>query len=133
MTLASERYMRLTTYRRDGRGVSTPVWVVELGGNEVGFWTSSESGKIKRLRHTSRVTVQACNGRGTAKPGSAAVEATARIVTGPELDGLRRRVIAKYGFQTKLTKVIARIAGRLQGKSMPYGDVGIVITLPDGA
>jgi PPOX class probable F420-dependent enzyme len=111
VALSDEKYMLLTSFRRDGTPVSTPVWAVALDGGEVGFWTSSGSGKAKRLAHTSRVTVQPCDARGRVKQGSAVVEATARIVTGPELDAIRQRVIAKYGFATKVTKALGTIAG----------------------
>jgi hypothetical protein len=130
MSLTDEKYILLTTFRRDGRPVSTPVWLVDLGGAEVGFWTSSASGKAKRLAHTARVTVQPCNARGVVKQGSEAIEATARVVSGPELETVRKKVVAKYGFQTKLTKLIATAMGRLKGKPFPYGDRGVVITLP---
>jgi uncharacterized protein len=130
MALTDEKYIRLTTFRRDGREVSTPVWLVDLGGNEVGFWTSSASGTAKSLSHTSRLVVQASNGRGVAKPGSEPIEATARVISGTELEAVRKKIVAKYGFQTKLTKLAATVIGRLKGKPFPYGDRGVVITLP---
>ncbi|HTW12214.1 MAG TPA: PPOX class F420-dependent oxidoreductase, partial [Solirubrobacteraceae bacterium] len=123
----------LSTFRRDGRAVSTPVWVVAVGPDEVGFYTSSTSGKAKRLAHTPRVTIQACNARGAIKPGSSIIEASARVVTGPELESLRQKVVAKYGFQTKITKFLATLVGRLRGKPFPYADRGVVITLPHGS
>src|SRR5579871_5912601 len=101
---ADEQYVLFTTYKRDGTAVSTPVWWVALEDGSFGFWTSSTSGKAKRLAHTARVTVQPCNMRGVVKPGSSPEEATARIVSGAELDGIRQRVVAKYGFMTKVTK-----------------------------
>jgi PPOX class probable F420-dependent enzyme len=129
VALADEKYMLLTTFRRDGTPVSTPVWVVALDGEEVGFWTSSGSGKAKRLAHTARVTVQPSDGRGRVKQGSVAVEGTARLVIGDELDAIRERVIAKYGFMTKVTKALATIWGTLRGKRIPYGDRGVVISV----
>ena len=128
MTLADEKYMLLTTFRRDGRAVATTVWVVPLDGGEVGFWTSSGSGKAKRLAHTSRVTVQPCNGRGRVKQGSTVVEASARLVEGPELETIRQRVVAKYGFATKITKTLGTLFGVLRGKRIPYGDRGVIVT-----
>jgi PPOX class probable F420-dependent enzyme len=53
-----EKCVLLTTFKRDGTGVSTPVWWVDMGDGTFGFWTSSASGKAKRLAHTSRVTVR---------------------------------------------------------------------------
>jgi len=121
--------MLLTTFRRDGTPVATPVWVVALDGEEVGFWTSSGSGKAKRLAHTARVTVQPSDARGRVKAGTTAIEGTARLVTGSELDAIRERVIAKYGFATKVTKALGTLAGILRGKRIPYGDRGVVIAL----
>lgn len=122
--------MLLTTFRRDGTPVATPVWVVKLdGGETVGFWTSSGSGKAKRLAHTERVTVQPSDGRGRVKEGSVALEGTARLVTGEELDAIREQVIAKYGFMTKVTKALATIWGTARGKRIPYADRGVVIAL----
>jgi PPOX class probable F420-dependent enzyme len=128
MALVDERYMLLTTFRRDGTAVATPVWVTPYDERSVAFWTSSGSGKAKRLAHTQRVTVQPSDGRGRVKPGTEPVEATARVVSGEELEAIRRRVIAKYGFQTKITKVLATIWGTLKSKRIPYGDRGVIVT-----
>ena len=129
MTLGDEKYLRLTTFRRNGDPISTAVWAVGLDGGEVGFYTSSGSGKVKRLAHTSRVLVQPSDSRGKPRGGTSEVEATARLVTGPELDEIRRRVVAKYGFMTKVTKVLAKLGGLVMRKQLPYADRGVVITL----
>jgi PPOX class probable F420-dependent enzyme len=128
VALSDEKYMLLTTFRRDGTPVATPVWVVDLGDGTVGFWTSSGSGKAKRLAHTARVTVQPSDGRGRVKRGTEAIEANARVVTGSEFDGIRERVVAKYGAMTKFTKLLNAIGGTLKRKRIPYGDIGVVIT-----
>ena len=128
MALRDEKYMLLTTFRRDGTGVSTPVWVVALDGDSVGFWTSSGSGKAKRLAHTSRVTAQPCDARGRVRAGTEPIEATARLVTGEELETIRERVKAKYGFTTKITKLLGTLIGTLKGKRIPYGDRGVIVT-----
>jgi PPOX class probable F420-dependent enzyme len=125
---ADEQYVLLTTYKRDGTAVSTPVWWVDNGDGTFGFWTSSTSGKAKRLAHTPRVTVQPCNMRGVVKEGSSPEEATARIVSGAELDAIRQRVVAKYGFMTKITKLLAKIGGFVTRKPFPYGDRGVIVT-----
>ena len=129
MPFTDDKYVLFTTFRRDGTAVSTPVWVVSLGDAQLGFWTSSGSGKAKRLAHTATVTIQPCNARGIRKPGTAPTEATARLVTGPEFDQIHAKVVAKYGFQTKITKLLGNVGGALKGKKIPYGDRGVVITL----
>jgi hypothetical protein len=128
MALSDEKYLLLTTFRRDGTPVKTPVWVVALDNGELGFWTSSGSGKAKRLAHTGHVTVQPCNARGQTKPGTEPTEATARLVTGAEFDEVRSRVKAKYGFMTNFTKLLGTAGGILKGKRIPYGDRGVVVT-----
>lgn len=126
--LRDEKYMLLTTFRRDGTPVATPVWVVGLEDDQVGFWTSSGSGKAKRLAHTTRVTVTPCDGRGRVMDGAVVVEATARIVTGREFETIRERVLAKYGVMTKVTKLLGTIAGIVRRKRIPYGDIGVIVT-----
>ena len=128
MTLGDEKYILLTTFRRDGTPVSSPVWCVPLDEASVGFWTSSGSGKAKRLAHTSRVTVQPCNGRGKVKEGTQPIEASARLVTGDELETIRGKVVAKYGFLTKVTKFLGSVGGFIKRKKIPYGDRGVVVT-----
>jgi len=132
MALVDERYMSLRTFRRDGTPVATPVWVTPFGEGSVAFWTSSGSGKAKRLAHTSRVTVQPSDARGRVKPGTDPIEATARVVEGEELEEIRRQVKAKYGFQTKITKALGTLYGIVKGKRMPYGDRGVIVTPVQG-
>ncbi len=91
MSLADEKYIAFTTFKRDGTPVTTPTWAVPVGDDKIGFWTSSGSGKAKRLAHTSKVVVQPSNARGVVKPGTTPIEATAVLVTGPELEGNIRR------------------------------------------
>ena len=129
MVLADEKYLLLTTFRRDGTPVSSPVWVAGLAEGRIGFWTSSGSGKAKRLVHTERVTVQPCDARGRTKAGTSAVSATARLVTGPELDEARKSINAKYGFMTKVSKALETIGGIVKRKRIPYGDRGVVISV----
>lgn len=94
----SEKYVSLTTFRRDGRGVATPVWLVDLGDGRVGFTTEAESGKVKRVRNNSKVTVQACDMRGRLSEGSTLLHATAEIVAGAQHDEVWRAITKKHGF-----------------------------------
>ena len=130
MGLGDEKYVLLTTFKRDGTAVPTPVWSVPVGDDGLGFWTSSGSGKAKRLAHTERVTVQPCDVRGRPTEGTEPLEATARVVTGDELDDIRTKIEAKYGFITKITKLLGVIGGIVKRNRIPYGDIGVVVSLP---
>lgn len=130
MTIADEKYMSLTTYRKSGEAVASPVWVVGLADGSVGFWTSSTSGKAKRIRNSGKITVQASDSRGRLKAGSEVLSGTARLVTtGPEMDEIATKVKAKYGFMTNVTRVLAKIGAFIKRKKHPYADTGVVITL----
>jgi PPOX class probable F420-dependent enzyme len=63
-TAGNSRYIALTTYRRDGRPVTTPVWAVSLEG-KVYVVTAKSTGKARRLGVTGRVRFAPCsmNGR----------------------------------------------------------------------
>jgi uncharacterized protein len=53
----------LTTFRRDGTAVATPVWFVADGGTLL-VWTGESTWKVKRLRHDPHVEVAICDFRG---------------------------------------------------------------------
>jgi PPOX class probable F420-dependent enzyme len=67
MSLADEKYLLLTPFRKTGKAVPTPVWVAQLADGKMGHYTSSGSGTAKRLARTSRVTVQPCDARGNVR------------------------------------------------------------------
>lgn len=127
--LADHKYLLLTTFRRDGTPVATPVWIAGLDDGTLGFWTSSGSGKAKRLAHTAKVTVQPCDARGKVTDGTEPTEATAELVTGEALEEISALIIAKYGFMTKVTKLLGTLGGIIKRKRIPYGDRGVVISL----
>ena len=60
------KYLSLTTYRRDGSPVSTPVWFVEEEGR-LFVTTAADSYKARRLRHNPAAMVAPCTARGVAK------------------------------------------------------------------
>ena len=131
MALSDEKYIRVTTFKKDGTEVSTPTWVVALDDGRVGFYTSSTSGKAKRLKNNPNVVVQPSDGRGRVKSGSAPLSGTAVVVAGAERDAIYDKVVAKYGFMTKVTRVFAKVGGFIKRKKQPYADRGVVVTLSE--
>ena len=118
--------MSLTTYRRSGDAVPTPVWVVGLDDGRVGFWTSSGTGKTKRIAHTSRVEVRPCDRRGRVADGVPTYAGTADMVrSGRAFAEVQAKVREKYGFMTKLTPILAKL-GRQKGE---YADTVVLLTL----
>ena len=80
--LVTSKYCSLTTYKRDGTPVATPVNVV-VAGDVAHFRTWNTSGKAKRLRHTPRVELRPSGFRGKPK-GEAKLSADATLLVGEE-------------------------------------------------
>src|SRR5215469_8850449 len=57
--LTREKYISLTTFRKSGKAVVTPVWFAGQSGT-IYVESAKNAGKIKRIRHTARVTLAAC-------------------------------------------------------------------------
>lgn len=81
----------LTTFRRNGTGVSTQVGTVSANG-KVYFMTAASTGKAKRLANNSRVTLTPCTMRGK--------------VSGPTTEGNARRL---YGDEMRRARALLRV------------------------
>lgn len=104
--LAGEQFVSLTTFRRDGTPVPTPVWLAREGDALV-VTTSADTGKVKRLRHDPRVALRPCDRRGRVPAGAVPVTGTAEVLT-PEprhVAALR----AKYGVQYRIGTLVERL------------------------
>ncbi len=106
----SARYVNLTTFRRDGRAVSTPVWFA-IEGDHLVIWTAASSGKAKRLRHTSRVMVAPCDLRGRVKGPT--VEARARLLPSSDGPRIERLLNQRYGLTKRLYGAVMGLWQRL--------------------
>ncbi len=129
--LATETYVQLTTFTRDGRAKPAPVWIAPLGNGKFGFTTGAKSWKVRRIRRDSRVELRPCNSRGQLTPGGWSLEARAHIASEEEKVSVRDAVRAKYGWQLVLIETIAAL-GRLFGTGAA-SDAAIVISLDTGS
>jgi PPOX class probable F420-dependent enzyme len=91
--LGPEKYISLTTFKKDGTPVSTPVWVVQDEGRLL-VWTAASSWKVKRIRHNACVHVAPCSPTG--KLRGAEVAARASIVE--DTTQVQRLIARKYWF-----------------------------------
>ena len=96
-TLGHVRYVRLTTFRRTGVAVHTPVWFAPVAGGW-GVITETDAGKVKRIRAGSRVVITPCDARGRVEDGAPEWSASARLVTGAEAVEVRRAIRRRYRF-----------------------------------
>jgi PPOX class probable F420-dependent enzyme len=92
-SLAEARTVRLTTFRRDGQPVGTPVSLV-VDGDRAFVRTYESSGKFKRLRNNPCVEVAPSTFRG--EPLGPPVAARARVLDGRDAERARRLIEAKH-------------------------------------
>ena len=109
LDLAGEEFLLLTTTRRTGVDVPTAVWVGR-DGDALIVTTGVDSGKVKRIRHTPRVTLQACDRAGRPAEGAPRLVGHAIIDDSPEarrrLDGI---FTDKYGMPYTLIAGASRL------------------------
>jgi PPOX class probable F420-dependent enzyme len=107
--LADEKYLLLTTFRRTGEAVATPVWAAGDGAGLV-VTTMADSGKVKRLRHTPSATVQACDMRGRVRPGAPVVAADVSVADDAgTASRTASAMTAKYGLAARFVRVMDRL------------------------
>jgi PPOX class probable F420-dependent enzyme len=113
--LDRHRYVTLATFRRSGAEVKTPVWFATIEGKLYVF-TAGDSGKVKRLRHSSRARIAPSDARGQVR--GAWRDAVARIVSEPQVIArVHAALRAKYGWQMRLADVVSRLAGRTERRA----------------
>ncbi len=94
----------MTTFRKNGVGVATPVWFGEEDG-KLYVMTRSDMGKTKRIRNNPQVKVAACTIRG--KVTGPEFAATARVLPAEEQARARQAINRKY-WMARLPLVWAR-------------------------
>jgi PPOX class probable F420-dependent enzyme len=80
-SLSREKYVLLTTFRRDGAGVGTPVHVA-VDGDRAYLRTWDRTWKLERIRNDPEVEVAPSTFRG--RPTGPGLRAQARILVGAE-------------------------------------------------
>ncbi len=110
--LQGHTYINLTTFRKNGAGVTTPVWFV-LQAGKLYIMTSTSTGKVKRIRNNPRVQLTPASGRG--KPlGLPTVEGIARILPVGEDAAAKAALKQKYGWQRAAINLVLQLTGRMK-------------------
>lgn len=112
--LKEERYISLTTFKRDGTPVATPVWVAGQNGHLL-VHTAAGSWKVKRIRRDSHVQVAPCSATG--KVRGEGVEGEARIL--PDTALVEELEARKYGLMYRAVRVFSAIGRALRRKPTP--------------
>ena len=114
--IAKGKYLSLTTFRRDGTPVATPVWLAR-DGDALVVTTEVTSGKVKRLRNNPDVLIAPCDVRGTLKGSQVPAQATLQDASSSQRTA--QLIKRRYGLLGRL----------LMRRGRPEDRIGIVITL----
>jgi PPOX class probable F420-dependent enzyme len=117
------KYLSLTTFKRDGTAVATPVWVA-AEGDRLLVWTQADSGKAKRLRNSGRVLIAPCDSRGRLRGEQ--VPGSAKLLDEAGTAQVERAFAAKFGTAFRFFRTI----GKRRAKS---GHVGVEVRLNQSA
>jgi PPOX class probable F420-dependent enzyme len=107
------KYLSLTSFRRDGSGVATPVWFAQEG-ERLFVKTDGDSFKMKRIARNPSVTVAPCtaSGRLRSEPVAARVE----LLSGSEAQRVEELMARKYRLERVLILPLYRIVQRIRGR-----------------
>lgn len=114
-------YMLLSTRKRDGSFVPTPVWCAG-DHNTLYMFSAGDAGKVKRLRNFSECRVAPCTVSG--KRLEADQEASAELISGEDAQRAHRALVKKYGWQMRLLDIGAGLAGRKKRRAFIRVDLG---------
>jgi len=103
--LKKQKYLSLETFRKNGEGVRTPVWFIEVNG-EYCLNTESDSGKVKRIRRNPAVRIAPCNMRGDLM--GEFISGNARFLSTEEAETVKKSYAKKYGLMGVLFESMGR-------------------------
>ncbi len=125
--LDRHRYVSLATFRRSGAEVRTPVWFA-AAGSRIYVFTMGESGKVKRLRHSSRARVAPSDARGGIRGGWH--DATAHLLTEPDAtERAYGALLAKYRWQMRLADFFSWLSGRIKRRAWIEIELALIVLM----
>lgn len=121
------RYLSITSFKRDGTGVTTPVWFVSDGKRLFAF-TDLHSAKIRRIRRNPHVLVASCrpDGRLRREPLAGRAEV---LTTTANLEHVRGLLVARYKISYRVAMMFYRLGRRIRGRKTVADGAALAITL----
>ncbi|HEX6460499.1 MAG TPA: PPOX class F420-dependent oxidoreductase [Thermoleophilaceae bacterium] len=121
------RFLSVTSFKRDGTGVATPLWFVSDGSRLFAF-TDLHSPKVWRIRRNPEVLIASCRPDG--KLRMAPVPAHAEVLTAtPELERVRELLTDRYRISYRLVMLAYRIGRRIRGQSSVADGAALAISV----
>lgn len=106
--LEDERYVRLSTFRKSGEAVPTPVWFARLD-DSLYVVTGRDTGKAKRIRNNPDVVLAPSDFRG--RPKGPDMRAVARLTDEQKGGAADQALRRKYGWQYRVFEFVENLRG----------------------
>lgn len=121
------RYLSITSFRRDGTGVATPVWIVS-NGERLFALTDLHSAKSRRIRRNPLVMVAPCRADG--KLRGEEMPARAEVLTATaDLERVQKRLLERYELTYRVVMFFYRLGRRLRRQTSVADGAALAITV----
>lgn len=115
-TLRETEYISLLTFRKNGDGVPTPVWMARVEESLYVF-SQTDTGKVKRIRNFPEVRVAECTANGKLK--GTWYDALAELVDDETEKAVAyKALIDKYGWKMKVLNLGSRLSGKIKTRAL---------------
>ena len=113
-----EKYVNLSTQKKDGSFVNTPVWFAQDGDkNDFYIFSAGEAGKVKRIRNFSSVKVAICDARGNLL--GKWISAQAELIDEEESKvRAYKQLHQKYGLTIKVFDFFSKLFGKYKKRQV---------------
>jgi uncharacterized protein len=121
------RYLSITSFKRDGTAVATPVWFGSDGTRLFAF-TDLHSAKVRRIHHNPRVLVASCwvNGKLRREPVAARAEV---LTTTAELERVQKLLLSRHKISYRAVMLFYRLGRQLRDKQSVADGAALAITI----
>ena len=121
------RFLSVTSFKRDGTGVATPVWFVS-DGERLFALTDLRSAKVRRIRRNPRVVIAPCRAGGRLR--GEPVDGWAQVQSAePELEHVQRLLLDRYAVSYRIVMLLYRLGRRLRGRPAVADGAALAITV----
>lgn len=126
-SLDDSQYLSLSTLKKDGTAVATPVWFAKTN-HTLYFFTAGSAGKVKRIHNFPAIRVAVCNVSG--KVSGDWFNAEARILQdSDDISRAYNALLKKYGWKIKLLDFFSRLGGKIDKRAFIEATLEIETTL----
>jgi PPOX class probable F420-dependent enzyme len=111
--LRNQNYIALTTFKKNGQGVTTPTWFV-FDRDKILFCTFEKFWKVRRIRNNPNVEIAPAKARMGApkdyKIIGKTIKGVARLLEKEEAKAAKRLLRKKYGFTYTVFNILRGIS-----------------------